>query len=438
MKFWLAAISRLLSVLVAAAIAGYWAGWVAALGITSFGMALLVLLHWRQLHALNYWLQSGQLTAVPEARGLWGDVFAALYHVRRAQMRELERVVASLDRAYLAAGALPEGIVVLDAENRIEWANGMAQNLFGIDGTRDAGTPVTQLLRQPELVACIQQGAGCEPIAVSQSVAGIVRTLSLHVVPFADDGRLLIAQDITIAERADTVRRDFVANVSHELRTPLTVIIGFMEHLVADGEMDAATRGRFLGMVQDQAQRMSRLVDDLLTLSTLESLVQPAIEEKVDVPALVAKLAEDGKALSAGRHRFEIEIAAQMLRGNTSELRSAFGNLISNAVRYSPDGGLIRIRWSVEEGRGVLAVSDSGIGIPAEHIPRLTERFYRVDKGRSTSTGGTGLGLAIVKHALQHHQAQLDIQSTLGEGSTFRAVFPPARLLTSPASRLVA
>lgn len=428
MKFWLGALSRLLAVFVVAAAAGLLWGWMASLAVVSGSMSVLLILHWRQLHALHIWLSSGQLASVPEARGLWGDVFAALYHVRKARQGDVDRVKASLQRAYQAAGALPEAVVVLDTENRIEWCNSMAQSLFGIDSVRDAGIPVAQLLRQPDLVQCIAQGGARDPVVIPLTV-GKPRFLAVLVIPFADDGRLLIARDVTDAERADTVRRDFVANVSHELRTPLTVIIGFTEHLVGDGDMDPATRSRFLGMVQEQAHRMNRLVDDLLTLSNLESLSQLATEEEVDVPVLVRQLASDGEALSHGRHLFQVDVAPDWLRGNTSELRSAFGNLISNAVRYTPEGGTVHIRWKVEQGKAVFSVTDSGIGIPAEHIPRITERFYRVDKGRSASTGGTGLGLAIVKHVLQHHQAQLDIQSALGEGSSFRVVFPPARLL---------
>lgn len=428
MSFWLGALARFLMVVAVAAPAGFLWGWTAALAVVSIAVSALLMLHWRQLHALDAWLRASQQGAVPEATGLWGDVFANLYHLRRAQFRELEKVVASLDRAYQAAGALPEAVVVLDAENRIEWCNAMAHRLFGIEAARDAGTPVTQLVRQPELVAYVGQGDAREPILITL-MAGNPRRLSVQVIPFADDGRLLIARDVTVAEKADTVRRDFVANVSHELRTPLTVIIGFMEHLVADEKMEPTTRARFLGMVQEQAQRMNRLVDDLLTLSSLEAVAQPASEEDVDVPTLLRQLVGEGEALSDGKHSFDVDIGPLWVRGNTAELRSAFGNLITNAVRYTPPAGRIGIRWTEEQARGVLAISDSGIGIPSEHLPRLTERFYRVDKGRSTSSGGTGLGLAIVKHVLQHHQAQLDIHSVLGEGSTFRAVFPPSRLL---------
>jgi two-component system phosphate regulon sensor histidine kinase PhoR len=223
------------------------------------------------------------------------------------------------------------------------------------------------------------------------------------------------------------MRRDFIANVSHELRTPLTVILGFLDPLAHDKDLPDESRAHFWKMIQDQAERMRRLVEDLLTLSRLEAQSELQQEDVVAVPVLLATLIEEGQTLSCGRHRFESEIAAGNLTGSVSELRSAFGNLISNAVRYTPEGGCIKVRW-VLEGEGVLfEVSDTGPGIAAEHIPRLTERFYRVDKGRSTQTGGTGLGLSIVKYVLLHHQARLEIQSELGQGSRFRAWFPRAR-----------
>lgn len=393
------------------------------------GLLLMMLLfHWWQLAKLMIWVQSGQVDAVPEGAGVWGDVFAALYHQQRAHGRDRAELSASLDRFHLAASVLPDGVIILDKEGRIEWCNLVASRHFGLDPVGDMGIPVTHLIRQPEFASHLNRDILREPVLLKGGQGGVER-YSVSLIPFADDGRLLLSRDVTQFERVDAMRRDFVANVSHELRTPLTVVMGFIEHLVSDEDMPFATRQHFMTMVQDQINRMNRLVDDLLTLSRLENSPQLQNEEVVDVSALVEQLAEEAKVLSQGRHTITTHIANACLKGNLSELRSAFSNLLGNAVRYTAPGGEVKVHWGIENGVPVFSVSDSGIGIAPEHIPRLTERFYRVDKGRSANTGGTGLGLAIVKHVLQHHQATLDIHSSQGEGSRFRAVFPLARLV---------
>jgi len=255
--------------------------------------------------------------------------------------------------------------------------------------------------------------------------------LSVRVIEFGEDRKLLNSRDVTAEERIDTMRRDFVANVSHELKTPVTVLSGFVETLADDSfDLSSAQRARFLGMMAEQAKRMQRLVEDLLTLSALESDGSPPDEQPIDMRSFVERLAEEARALSAGRHTLETSIADDCrLLGSVKELHSALSNLVSNAVRYTPAGGSIGLAWRLEGGRGVFSVSDTGIGIEARHIPRLTERFYRVDSSRSRETGGTGLGLSIVKHVLQLHQARLEITSELGVGSVFSCVFGPERLL---------
>jgi len=255
--------------------------------------------------------------------------------------------------------------------------------------------------------------------------------LSVRAIEFGEDRKLLNSRDVTAEERIDTMRRDFVANVSHELKTPVTVLAGFVETLADDSfDLSSAQRARFLGMMAEQAKRMQRLVEDLLTLSALESDGSPPDEQPIDMRPFVERLAEEARALSAGRHALETRIADDCrLLGSAKELHSALSNLVSNAVRYTPAGGSIGLAWRLEGGRGVFSVSDTGIGIEARHIPRLTERFYRVDSSRSRETGGTGLGLAIVKHALTRHQAVLEVTSELGRGSRFSAAFPPARIL---------
>jgi len=438
MNFWWGIWIRLLIVGIVAVGCSYFYGFGFAFGASALLLLLMLLFHWWQLSKLMLWIQSGQVDAVPEGSGLWGDVFAALYHQQKAHGRDRAELSASLDRFHLAASVLPDGVIILDREGRIEWFNNVAARHFSLDPTRDVGTLVSHLIRQPEFAAFLSSSLGAavprDPVVLRAGSKGAER-YAISLIPFADDGRLLLSRDVTQMERVDTMRRDFVANVSHELRTPLTVVMGFLEHLIGqEGEapMPEETRQHFLTMVQDQVGRMNRLVDDLLTLSRLENTPQLQNEETVDVHTLANQVLVESQALSKGRHEIHLECGNARLKGNLFELRSAFSNLVGNAVRYTPEGGTVTLRWGMEEGLPVFSVTDTGIGIAAEHIPRLTERFYRVDKGRSASTGGTGLGLAIVKHVLQHHQATLDIRSSQGEGSTFRAVFPLARLVPLP------
>jgi two-component system phosphate regulon sensor histidine kinase PhoR len=437
-SFWLGPLLRIALLVAMAAAVGAWFGAVYGAASLAGGFALSHVYHLFQLGRLHRWLGTGETLApdaavppVPDAFGAWGENFAVLFRLRRAERTGRERLTASLERLSQAAEALPDGVVLLDDQLRIEWCNRAASRHLGIDRDRDRGTPVVHLVREPEFADYIVDGGA--PIVLRPAVAAS-RIISLALMPFAESGRLLISRDITAIERANTVRRDFIANVSHELRTPLTVIVGFLESMVADAEEDRSAEGplrhRQLAMMFDQAQRMQHLVDDLLALSRLDEGQPPAREEEIDVPAMLDDLVEEGRAISAGRHELTLECRTRAgLRGSRDELRSAFANLMTNAIRYTPDGGHVRLSWEAGEGRPVFAVCDDGIGIAIEHIPRLTERFYRVDRGRSSASGGTGLGLAIVKHVLMRHGAALEIMSTPGRGSTFSAVFPRDRLL---------
>jgi two-component system phosphate regulon sensor histidine kinase PhoR len=286
------------------------------------------------------------------------------------------------------------------------------------------------MIRHPGFVAYLRTGDFGEPLMLR---AARDTLLELRVIEFGEDQKLLNSRDVTAAERLEIVRRDFVANVSHELKTPVTVLSGFVETLADESfELPAAQRRRFLALMAEQAKRMQRLIEDLLVLSALESSVSAADEQPIDVRSFVERLAEEARALSGGRHRVEAAFDADyQLLGSPKELHSAFSNLVSNAVRYTPEGGTVRLAWQAGDDGAVFTVSDTGIGIEPRHIPRLTERFYRVDSGRSRDTGGTGLGLAIVKHALTRHQAVLRITSEPGRGSSFSAVFPPGRILRS-------
>lgn len=324
--------------------------------------------------------------------------------------------------------AIPDGLFLLDAENRIVWCNQAALVLHSLDAFRDVGKPIAQLIRQPEFLSYLANSTGPDPVLQLDA-----RTLSFHLEASIAGSRLLLTRDVTERERLDRMRRDFVANVSHELRTPLTVVGGYVETL-SELELSRQDERRFLEMISNQTSNMRRLVEDLLTLARLENDALPLEDSAIDLASLTVDALVDAKALSGGAHIFEIDVNTAQVRGSAHELRSAISNLLSNAVRYTPKGGTIRVRVRVLQeiqkttldknpARVLLEVSDTGAGIAQEHIPRLTERFYRVDRSRSRETGGTGLGLAIVKHVAQRHHADFEIESVVGGGSTFRLAF---------------
>ena len=401
-------------------------GVAAALAVTAVGALAIIAWNLLQLSALARWASGPVEVAVPEGRGTWALAYAALYHrvrLRSARQRDLR---LALDRFVSGATALPEGVVVLDADDRIEWANPRAEAHLGLDLKHDSGAPIVNLVRHPAFVHYLAVGDFSEPVII-QSTRESALTLSLQIVPFGVEEKLLMSRDITRLEAVARVRRDFIANVSHELKTPLTVLAGFIETLT-DVEMDERQRQRCLALMREQANSMQRLVEDLLTLSALESEQLVNEGEFAVVPLLLA-VSSDAKALSGGRHEVTLTIRdAATLLGSREELASAFGNLVSNAVRYTPEGGRISLEWRVTDGGGEFTVADSGIGIAPEHVPRLTERFYRVDRSRSRATGGTGLGLAIVKHVLMRHQGELIIASEEGRGSRFTVLLPQVRV----------
>jgi two-component system, OmpR family, phosphate regulon sensor histidine kinase PhoR len=396
-------------------------------------LVVLALVQIRQRNALRTWLDNPELKDIPDGSGAWQGIFSRLQSLRKKEEREHDALARSLEHFRQAAQALPDGIILLDEETHIEWLNNAACRHFALDATRDIGTLVGQLVRQSEFHALLEDyrhGGAATPVQFRVSANGVERILSVIPIPFAMSGTLLHSHDVTERVRTETIHRDFIANVSHELRTPLTVITGFLEQFTSDHAPVGDAAQTFYRLMAEQAGRMNRLVADLLALSRLENDSQPPRDETVDVPAILAELRDAALALSGNKHTIEIApLAAGKLLGSADELRSAFGNLIFNAVRYTPPGGTITLAWRVLDGNPVFSVTDTGIGIPTEHLQRLTERFYRVDKGRSTASGGTGLGLAIAKHVLTRHGGTLLIQSMPGQGSTFSAVLPAARLL---------
>jgi two-component system, OmpR family, phosphate regulon sensor histidine kinase PhoR len=420
---------------VVAVLAGIaWAvmGAAAALLVLAVGWGAILLHHARHLDRLIHWASGHLDTPVPEGSGSWRLAFSALYRRVRTRTAYQRDLAHTIERFQSAAEAIPDGMVVLDTTNRIKWANVRARLHLGLNDKHDVGSPLTNIVRQPEFVRFLEAEDFAEPIVIeSQREPGV--TLAIQIVPFGVDEKLLISRDVTRLEAVAKMRRDFIANVSHELKTPLTVIAGFLETL-EELDLDEKQRERFIQLMQEQARSMQRLVEDLLTLSALESEQNLLADEPFAIVALMLQLSSDAKSLSQGQHAVVLDLGdAVTVTGSRDELASAFGNLVSNAIRYTPSGGTITLSWRVDDnGTGVFSVTDSGIGIAPEHLPRLTERFYRIDRSRSRATGGTGLGLAIVKHVLLRHQATLEIASEPGKGSTFAVRLPARRVQRVP------
>jgi len=401
-------------------------GWI----ILALGLAAT--LAWRswKLTRVADWARNPD-EAPPAGVGAWDDVVAPLYRHVRGQARLIAEQRDAMQGMLAAAQALPDGAVTLDEDLHIDWCNRVARQHLGLRLPADRGHSLLNLLRSPEFGAYAAQPEWPEPILVRVSHSGHERLLMMQLTSYAYNQRLLITRDVTQIEKLETTRRDFVANVSHELRTPLTVLAGFLETLreMPEDALPAEQRNQYLAMMHDQARRMQAIVADLLTLSTLES--SPSNEpHAVKMPLLISHAREQAEALSGGRHEFEWDLDPGLdVLGAQTELTSAVSNLLTNAVRYTPDGGRIAVRWRpTPEGGALYSVTDTGIGIAAHHLPRLTERFYRVDRGRSRAAGGTGLGLAITKHVAMRHDAELEVASQPGKGSTFGLRFPPERV----------
>ena len=389
---------------------------------------------------LIHWLRGSQDEPAPRDAGLWGELG---YRIERSiRLRELTaaREGERLTQFLSAMEASPNGVMLLDAGDQIEWCNSLAADHFGLDPRRDRRQRVTNLVRAPAFVAYLQAGNFDQAVQFPDPPGR--RSLSVQVRTYGAEQKLVLSQDITERERSEAMRRDFVANVSHEIRTPLTVLAGFIETMV-NLSLTEVERKRVLVLMTQQADRMGTLVGDLLTLAQLEGSPHPAADRWVALRPLLVQVQADARQLSAGRHVLVFPDAVLTspalangpmpmtaeIAGAQTELLSAITNLVSNAIRYTPQGGRIELSWVRQaDGSGVIAVADTGPGIAREHLPRLTERFYRVDGSRSRDTGGTGLGLAIVKHVVQRHGGELDIRSEVGKGSCFRLVFPAARV----------
>lgn len=392
---------------------------------------------------LLQWLRSEQHHETPASMageqprlpGVWGEAAERIRRLLKKCDQQYRESQSRLDEFLAALQASPNGVVLLDAQGRIEWCNQMAAQHFGFDAVRDLQQHIANLVREPAFKAYIAQGNFLREVVIPGHFSTPMRPvkLSVHISGYGNNRKLLLSRDITAVEQAEAMRRDFVANVSHEIRTPLTVVAGFIETL-QNLPLKKTERDRYLGLMAQQSQRMQTLVNDLLTLSRLEGSPLPGASEWMAIDTLLTPCEQEARALSAilapKGHALSFELGpACEMAGNASEIRSAFSNLVSNAVRYTPELGQIAVSWTVlADGRGEFRVRDSGPGIEPEHLPRLTERFYRVDRSRSRETGGTGLGLAIVKHVAQRHGAELQITSQPGQGSCFSIVFPAARV----------
>jgi len=387
--------------------------------------------HLQQLLRLHKWLRTRQGDeAPPDGYGLWGEVFDSIYHLQRRDQKVRGRLQAVIDRVQESTAALKDAVIMLDRDGNLEWWNIAAEKLLGLKTPQDSGQQITNLVRDPRFIEYFENHNYNEPLELPSPISDRLR-LQFHITQYGNREHLMLVRDITRLYQLEQMRKDFVANVSHELRTPLTVIAGYLETLL-DNVEDVNPRWlRALQQMQQQGGRMQNLLNDLLLLAKLEATDYPSDNQPVAVDLLLLSIKNDAQALSGERHhRISLEADPHLkLKGSETELRSAFSNLVFNAVKYTPDEGEIHVRWWGDEQGAHLSVQDSGLGIEAKHLPRLTERFYRVDSSRASNTGGTGLGLAIVKHVLLRHRARLDIVSKLGKGSTFTCHFPALQVV---------
>mgnify|MGYP001828951142 FL=1 len=383
--------------------------------------------HLYNIYRLVRWLRESKSSQLPEASGIWNEVFEQIFRLQQRNRKRKRNLRRMLKRFHKITVALPDATVELRPNSdEIEWWNNAASRYLGFEYPRDVGQRISNLIRNPEFLACLEAGDEQGEIEMQSTVSDSI-TLRVRVIRYSGNRRLLVARDVTRLQSLERTRQDFVANVSHELRSPLTVVSGYLETLL-DEDINKMFSAQLNSMLS-QTERMNRIVDDLMLLSRLESEDPGQNIEEVHVPRVIDVIADHARALSGcAEHVIEIDIDNGLcIKGYESELYSAFSNLVFNAVRYTPDGGRIQIAWKKINGEPVFSVTDSGGGIAPHHIPRLTERFYRVDTGRSRASGGTGLGLAIVKHVLLRHQGRLEIESELGKGSTFSCHFSPER-----------
>ncbi|MEY4978651.1 MAG: phosphate regulon sensor histidine kinase PhoR [Pseudomonadota bacterium] len=430
---------RTFELLLLVALGAVW-GWFGQSAVWTFVGALAGAVAWAvfdglRAHKVLAWLNKADPGEAPDVSGIWGTLAERVRKLIKKHEKKTQSSDDRLENFLAAIQASPNGVVLLDTEGRLEWFNQTAASHLGLDLQHDRGQYVRNLVRAPAFLAYLSAGDFSTEVQIDGPGARPSQPsrISLQVHPYGKKRRLILTRDVTAVQLAEAMRRDFVANVSHEIRTPLTVLSGFVETLQSI-PLESDERDRYLGLMAQQAQRMQVLVSDLLTLSRLEGSPPPGPGEWVASGELLDHVLQEAQALSQvvanPPHQFQHEVTQLFwVSCAKSELLSAMSNLLSNAVRYTPGAGRIALGWRMRaDGWAEFFVQDTGPGIAAEHLPRLTERFYRVDRSRSRETGGTGLGLAIVKHVAQRHGGQIEVQSVVGQGSTFIIALPPSRI----------
>lgn len=384
---------------------------------------VLLFWHYRQIGRLTHWLWYDKRLTPPQGSGSWEGIFNGLYRLQGKNRRRVSQLAGLLGRFRQGAEALPDAAVVLDSDKNILWCNKLAQLMLGLVWPQDNGQRIDNLIRHPDFSAYLKTHEFKEPLELPSPVSD-KRLLELRLMKYGDRQMLLIARDITRIRQLEGMRKEFVANVSHELKTPLTVLQGYLEMMQGMTEPDDMN-AKPLALMQQQTRRMQSMVEQLLTLSRIEDAADVDLEKTVNMALLMAAIKDEAEALAQGEYTLQFDVQQGLnAHGNEVLLRSACSNLVSNAIRYTPPGGIIKVSWRQIATGGRFQVEDTGEGIAPQHIGRLTERFYRVDSARSRATGGSGLGLAIVKHALAHHHTELYVSSQLGKGSIFGFVIP--------------
>jgi two-component system phosphate regulon sensor histidine kinase PhoR len=415
---WLRSIARVIIFLVSCTLLGIY---INQLVLTLlFGAFVLLGWHYWRLYRLNYWLWHSKKISPPTARGIWSHVYQGIYSANKKNRIKRKSLGEIIRRFRQGSEALPDAAFVVDNCSEINWFNRLARIELGLRWPEDMGRKVYDCIDDEQFTHFYHANRFDQPIEIVSPI-NPNKILEFRVVPYEDDNLMFLIRDVTRLSQIEKMRKDFVANVSHELKTPLTVINGYLEMLPENGDLPAPVMKKAISEMRSQSIRMQSLVEELLVLSRIEASTERAFEKMVNVPRLLWQIHAEAEALNRERsHKIFFDISPILyVYGIESELRSAFSNMIFNAIKYTPNHGVIEVRWSLEGDQAKFSVRDNGDGIAAEHIDRLTERFYRIDKARSRTTGGSGLGLSIVKHVLSHHNSRLVIESDVGKGSDF-------------------
>ena len=386
-------------------------------------MSCFLLLHMFWIYKLSKWLNNPSLSNLPHGTGVWQHIFSKHYQILKESKKSKKNLVSTLDQFTQAAEALMDGVVALNESNEIIWSNRRSQVMLNLNSKKDTGQPINYIFRNTDLISYLEKGNYEESIKVNLEASN-TKTIEIKIVMFGEKQKVLIAKDISQAIKIESDRKEFISNVSHELKTPLTVISGFIETLEDMFTISGKEHKNILKMMGDQAYNMSKLIDDLLLLSNVESSIFQNRSEKLLINTIMSKIKKNISILDAKNHKIKYQINSSLnIYGSKKEIESAFLNLITNAVRYTEKDGFISISWGLINGLPIFEVRDTGSGIEQKHINRITERFYRVDKDRSRDTGGTGLGLSIVKNIIKKHDGELKITSAIGKGSSFKLIF---------------